>query len=337
MEKYKIFVGMDISKSWIDVVILKEGQSMHRQFNNSKKDYKVMLSWLKNFAGINDMLLCMEHTGVYALPLWNYLAQHKVSYVVETGLQIKSSMGIKRGKSDIIDAGVIARYIKLHHTETRLHKVPDKIISRLKILYSYRARLLKVKHQLFVANKEITGFVDKSMRKEMSSETNGLVTIIEHRIDKIERIIRNVIAGDAETKRIYELIESVPGIGLVTAVYLIIITQNFTILNNSRKLANYAGVAPHEHSSGSSIKGKNQVSHLADKKLKALLSNGVKTNLQYDTETKEYAARKTAEKKHEGIIINNLKNKLLHRVCAVVQRGTKYVDIKKYAAKKKVA
>src|SRR5215210_6876280 len=111
MGKYKIFVGIDISKSWIDVVVLKDGQSMHRQFENSKKGYKVMLSWLKTFANLEEMILCMEHTGVYALPLWNYLVKYKVAYVVETGLQIKSSMGIKRGKSDKIDAQAIANYI----------------------------------------------------------------------------------------------------------------------------------------------------------------------------------------------------------------------------------
>ena len=337
MGKYKIFVGIDISKSWIDVVVLKDGQSMHRQFENSKKGYKVMLSWLKTFANLGEMILCMEHTGVYALPLWNYLVKYKVAYVVETGLQIKSSMGIKRGKSDKIDAQAIARYIKLHHTETRLHKVPAKIISRLKILYSYRERLVKIKHQLSVANKEISAFVDKSIRKEMSSETQSLEAIIDSRIEKIKQIILNVIASDAETKRIYDLIESVPGIGLVTATYLIIVTQNFTILNKGRKLANYCAIAPHENSSGKSIKGKTKVSYLGDKRLKALLSNGVKTNLRYDTESKEYFARKIAEGKKEGIIINNIKNKILHRVCAVVERGTPYVDIKKYGAKKKIA
>ena len=91
MKKYKIFVGIDISKNWIDVVVLKDGQSMHRQFENGKKGYKLMLSWLKTFANLNEMLLCMEHTGVYGLPLWNYLTAQKVAYVVQSGLEIKSS------------------------------------------------------------------------------------------------------------------------------------------------------------------------------------------------------------------------------------------------------
>lgn len=337
MEKYKIFVGIDISKSWIDVVALKDDQSMHQRFGNDKKSYKVMLSWLKTFGSLDEMLLCMEHTGVYALPLWNYLSARKVAYVVETGLEIKSSMGIKRRKSDKIDAKVIARYIKLHHPEATLHQVPAQIITRLKILYSYRERLVKIKHQLSVANKEISAFVDKSIHKEMSSETKSLLAVIDERIDKIERIIQDVIASDVETKRIYDLIITVPGIGPVTATYLIIVTQNFTILYKSRKLATHCAVAPHEKSSGTSMRGNPKGSHMGDKRLKALLSNGVKTNLRYDTESKEYFAHKVAQGKNEGIIINNLKNKILHRVCAVVKRGTAYVDTNKYGTKKKVA
>ncbi len=158
-----------------------------------------------------------------------------------------------------------------------------------------------------------------------------MVAIIEKKITKTEKIIAAIISSDEETKRIYQLIVSVPGVGLITAIYLIIVTQNFTILNNGRKFSNYGTMAPHKNQSGMK-KGRDRLSYLGDKKIKSLLSNGVKTNLKYDTETKEYFVRKKAEGKVDGIIINNLKNKLIHRVCAVVNRGTPYVNIKKYRA-----
>lgn len=336
MEKYKIFVGIDISKHWIDVVVLQNQSPLHRQFNNNKKDYKVMTGWLKTFSTKNQMLLCMEHTGVYGLPLWNYLSQQQIPFVVQTGLQIKSSMGIRRGKTDKADAHVIARYIRLHHTEVSLHKVPAKIITRLKVLHSYRERLVKIKQQLAVADKEISGFMTRDLRKEMSKDSQSLVAIIEQRITKINKVIEAVIASDGETKRIYDLVKSVRGIGPVIATYLIIITENFTILNEGRKLSNYGGMAPHKNQSGI-INRKAKVSHLCNKKIKSLLSNAVKSNLKHDTETKEYFARKAAEGKLEGLIFNNLKNKLIHKICAVVKRGTPYVDIKKYSTSKKTA
>jgi len=331
MEKYKIFVGIDISKSWIDVAVLNDSLAAHRNYGNNKKDFKLMLSWLKTFARPNEMLLCMENTGIYTMPLWEYLAAHKIPFVVENALQIKLSMGIRRGKSDKADAKLIARYIKLHHTECRLYKVPAQIITRLKVLFGYRERLLKIKHQLWVSNKEIRGFMSAELCKEMSHDSDLLVNNIGNKIDKAEKLILSIIMSDDEAKRIYQLISRVPGIGLITASYLIIVTQNFTIIENSRKLSRYGGMSPEKNESGI-IKRKAKVSGIGNKKLKSLLSNCVGTNLKYDPETKEYYNRKILEGKPEGVVINNLKNKILHRVYAVVNRGTYYVNTRKYAA-----
>src|SRR5687767_5220610 len=47
MEKYKLFVGIDISKDWIDVALISEKTSICQRFDNCKKGYRSMLSWLK--------------------------------------------------------------------------------------------------------------------------------------------------------------------------------------------------------------------------------------------------------------------------------------------------
>lgn len=336
MEKYKLFVGIDISKEWIDVAFISEAISMCRNFDNSKKGFRSMLSWLKTFARTNEMILCMEHTGIYGLPLWNYLTENEICFVVENALQINRSMGIRRSKSDKADAEMIARYIKLHHSETTPYKVPGQIIKRLKVMFSYRERLMKVKHLLSVADKEISGFISADICKEMSADSKTLLTIINARIQKVEKLILNILFSDAETKRIYQLITSIPGIGLITATYVIIVTQNFTTISNARKLSRYGGMSPEKNESGKRVK-KAKVSPIGNKKLKALLSSCVHSNLRYDLETKQYQHRKSAEGKHHGIIINNLKNKIIHRIYAVVNRGTPYVNIKKYAAQGKVA
>lgn len=336
MEKYKIFVGIDISKDSIDVALINEGISMCQNFSNSKKGYRSMLSWLKTFAQANEMLLCMEHTGLYGLPLWNYLAEHNICFVVENALQIKQSMGIRRSKTDKADAEMIARYIKLHHSESRLYKVPTQIISRLKVIFSHRQRLLKIKHLLSVASNEISAFMSKEVCKDMSGDSKRLLDIIEGRIEKVEQLLLKIISSDAETKKIYQLVTSVPGVGLITGVYLIIVTQNFTIIGTSRKLSRFGGMSPEKDESGKRVR-KPKVSRIGNKKLKSLLSCCVSSNLRFDTETKEYQQRKLAEGKPDGVIINNLKNKILHRVYAVVNRGTPYVNIRKYDAGKKVA
>lgn len=123
---------------------------------------------------------------------------------------------------------------------------------------------------------------------------------------------------------------SIPGIGLVTAVALILVTNNFTAFDDSRKFASYCGIAPFEHTSGSSIQGKTKTSHLANKRIKALLSNCAATAIQFDEELKNYYQRKLREGKPKMVVLNAVRAKLIGRVFATINRGTEYVVFRQY-------
>ena len=115
-------------------------------------------------------------------------------------------------------------------------------------------------------------------------------------------------------------------------MYLIAYTNGFTRFKNSRKFASYCGIAPFPYQSGISIRGKTKVNHLANKKLKTLLDLCAKSAIQYNAEMKQYYERRIKEGKAKMSTINIVRNKLLSRIFAVVQRGTPYVNINKYAA-----
>ena len=322
----KVFVGIDVSKKWIDVCVTLDSKMMvHQQFDNNKAGFRKMISWLKHYGPLSQWLLCMEHTGIYAQPLWYYLTERSITYAVVPGSVITSGLEIRRGKNDKIDAADIARFTMRYADELKPHRLPAQVLRRLKMLFAYRDRLVKAKMIISVPATEASVFAAQES-KEMRTDSSSLVQIIAARIKKVEKLMLQVIHSDQETTRVYQLIESVPGFGLITASYLLIITQCFTTMCNSRKLANFGGVAPHPHKSGSSIKGKDRVSHLADKKLKALLSNGTGSLIQYNRTIKQYYERMTAKGKNENLVKNNIKNKMLHTVCAVVKRGTPYID-----------
>ena len=63
-----------------------------------------MIKWLCQITNIDKPLFCMEHTGVYCLPICIFLEGNKLQYSLQPGLQIKRSMGIQRGKNDKADA-----------------------------------------------------------------------------------------------------------------------------------------------------------------------------------------------------------------------------------------
>jgi len=125
--------------------------------------------------------------------------------------------------------------------------------------------------------------------------------------------------------RVYQLATSVTGIGLQTAAYLLLYTNCFTSFNQWRQLACYAGTAPFEHSSGSSIRGRTRLSKVGNMKIKALLSNGASAAIQSENEFSSYYYRKIAQGKAKMIALNGVRNKMLSRVFSVVNRGTPYV------------
>jgi len=141
-----------------------------------------------------------------------------------------------------------------------------------------------------------------------------------------------IIETEEKLNQQYKLITSIPGIGMKTAIYLIIATKGFDAFDDWRKLACYAGVAPFPYQSGTSIKGRNKVHPLADKKLKSLLNMCAICAIRYDKELRAYYERKIKEGKSKMLVINNVRCKLLSRVFAVINRKTPFINTFKFAS-----
>jgi transposase len=133
-------------------------------------------------------------------------------------------------------------------------------------------------------------------------------------------------------KQCFDLLCTIPGIGRQIAAQLLVITHCFTSFENSRKLACYAGIAPFEYSSGSSIRGRTKVNHLANKYLKSLLNLAALNAVRWDKELQLYYERKKGEGKNSMVVLNAVRNKVLARAFAVVRRGTPYAPLARFAA-----
>jgi len=105
---------------------------------------------------------------------------------------------------------------------------------------------------------------------------------------------------------------------------LLVYTHGFNRLNASRKLACYSGVASFALESGTSIRGKTGVSRFANNDLKQVLHMADISSVQHNSELHPYYQRKVQEGKNKMSVINAVRNKLLHWIVAIVNRGTPY-------------
>jgi transposase len=144
-------------------------------------------------------------------------------------------------------------------------------------------------------------------------------------IRQIEQEITDIIRSNEELMQTYRIITSIKGIGNVNAWMTIAYTENFTCFTDARKYAVYVGVVPYEHTSGTSVKGRKRVSHLAHKEIKQELNQAAKTAIRHDPELRAYAERKLKNKAYP-LVLNNVKFKLILRMFALVNRGEKFVE-----------
>lgn len=331
---YSFFVGIDISKDFFDVAI-KENQEVKylSNFPNNEKGFKKLLNQLKEIAKCLEKkwFICFENTGPYSKPLLEFLLKKNISCREENSFLISRSKGFKRGKDDKIDAKSICMYAFRHRDSIKPSKLDDPAIQKLKTLLSRRALLVKQRASLKASVKEQKRALDKNLFKILKKQNLELIAGLTKQIKHLEALIEETINADPQMKKNRDLIKSVKGIGVLISAVIIAITHNFQKFINARQFACYSGIAPFPNRSGTSWKGKTKVSHIANKYIKSLLSNAARSAIVHDKELKRYYERKRAEGKEYGTVINAVKNKLVHRVFAVFNRQTPYVNMMSYA------
>ena len=224
----------------------------------------------------------------------------------------------------MVDAERIGWFIEKNHSElTPWTPIPEGI-QKLKILLSERLGRVKIKRQLFAQQKDHKLMKKMGIDKKLTELNKELITAIEIQIKELESIIESLINVDEEMKNQKNLIQSVPGVGKVLSWNLIAKTEGFTSINNPRKMACYCGVVPFEYQSGTSVRRRPKVSVFADKTLKSILHLAAISAIRLNNDLAKYYQRKVAEGKNKMSVLNAVRNKIIHRVFAVIKNQKKY-------------
>ena len=321
------YVGIDVSKDTLDYSVCYQGQIINRgQVFNSLKGAGRLLSNLRKIEGLalSATVFCMEFTGVYNNILLEKLVAAKCKICLEPAMRIKKSQGMARGKNDKVDADRIADYAYTYREKLRLYIPEKEELKKLKQLIAMRERLVDTRVRLKVPIKENKAFLDKALAKMEERAFKASIKAIEADLEAIEQMIEEHIDSHSEIRQQVDLLTSIDGIGKVTAVNLIVVTGGFKNFSSPSEFACYAGVAPFEHSSGSSIRGKTRVSHMANKKVKKNLHMAAMAAITCKGELRQYYERKVSEGKNKMSVLNAVRNKLIHRAFAVIKRQTPY-------------
>ena len=247
--KTNYFIGIDVSKPFFDAalmaVINHQKQAIESaHFENTELGLKAFEKWLKSYKVSFDenTTLVIENTGIYHRLLWAFCNKINLQIHIGNAAHIKWSFGIARGKNDKIDAIRLCKYACKESDELKMSKPLNPKLRQLKDLQTSRVRLLSQKNANQSYLKELKNINDKATQKVLEQAYKTAIEGLEKSIKSVEKLIKKLISDQDSLQKSYDLLLSIPGIGNITAIYLIVCTNNFA--------GNISGKQPHRRSDG---------------------------------------------------------------------------------------
>jgi transposase len=217
------WIGIDISKRQLDWQV-NEVQNQPLAAGNVQNSpcgiTKLLEHWSHQGISGEEIIICFEHTGPYGLLLAAMLEEAGVCYVIVAAAQVQRSLGIRRGKSDGIDARRLAEYVWRFRDQLHPSRLPSKALLELRSWLLWREKLVKMRTNLTNALKANT----LSGRVVDLDEINGQIQDQHERLTRqlkqVDRTIRGLLRRYNDTEGQYELLISIPGIGPIIAGWL---------------------------------------------------------------------------------------------------------------------
>jgi transposase len=255
-------LGIDIAKHKFDVALIVNGKFKNKVFDNNPTGFIALNDWLHSHH-IKHLHACMEATGIYWEALATYLAdaQHAVSVVNPAQIAAYAKSVLQRGKTDVQDACLIARYGErerpaLWQPAPASQRELLQLVRQLQHLNeSYQAE-----HNRLHTS---TGVVHESI-----AETLAFLSL---QIQQLTAKINQHIDQDPTLKQNCALLDSIPGVGDKTAPWLLAYLGTGERFGRGKQAAAFAGLTPRPWQSGSSVRGKSRISKTGHSDLRRIL------------------------------------------------------------------
>lgn len=310
----KKYVGIDISKNFFDAYTAKGVL----RFDNSTKGFE---EFNKQLSASSQCV--MEATGSYYMKLACYLYDKGIAVSVINPLIIKrfSQMRLVRAKTDKADAILITKYAELENPKT--WNPPVRFINELQQESMVLEGLIKQRTAL-QNQKEALNQMPHASEKALSTLETVLGSLNEQIKDLEESIAKKAKKHCGE---IISVLTSIPGIGIKTAVQLVIITQGFSKFETSKQLAAYIGISPRIYQSGL-MRGTAKICKMGMGKIRSLLYLCSWTAVNCNKPCKELYERLLVKGKAKKLALIAVANKLLKQAFAIGTSLENYSETK---------
>jgi len=312
MNKNTEFFGIDISKDVFDVYSSKTG---HQSFKNDESGFKAFKKGISK-----DALVIMEATGYYHYRFAQYLYKNKVQVAVVNPLSVKRfiQMKLAKVKTDKSDAKAICEYGQMNKVTlyTALTDVQAECLQLFRLLDNYLKKRTQTKNKLH--GEEVLGIPSKYVYQSLKRDLKHL----NKEVAGVEARLLELVKQDQQHQ--LTLLKSIPGMGVKTALFLIVITDGFRKFENASQLCSYVGITPTIRESGSSVRGRSRISKVGNRKLRNLLFLCAFSACKHNKACREIYERIVNKGKSKKLALIAVANKLLKQAFAIAKSGRPY-------------
>jgi transposase len=329
MNQPQFYVGIDIASATFTSAMGQMGEKWQivvkpETFANTYDSFPRYLHWLQAHGVRPDnCVLCMEATGVYSEVLAHCLVAHGYPVAIEPPLKVKRAFKPEGHKSDPVDTRQIAEYAYRFWDELSLWRPRPEVLEQIKTLLTTREQFVveKAGHRHALA-----ALKRKAVRTSLAEQLHTTaMTQLKAHIVQIEAEIRRLIDQDPTFRNMALLLMSIPGVGLLLAAHMLITLQTAPQPLSPKHLAAFIGICPYEDSSGTSLHHTPTSRHYGPPGLRKLLFLAALSLRTHNRPFQLYFLRKVNEGKPGKLVINNIANKLLKIMVAVVRSNTPFI------------
>jgi transposase len=316
--------GIEVSSQTL--VVDRAGEAP-REFPNTAAGHRSLLAWLRRSP--IPLQVCMEATGLYGLDLALCLAAAGIPLLVANPRAVRNFARAmrQRSKTDLLDAAVLREYAARMPFEPWPPPSPQalKLMAIAHRIQGLTRMMAAEKNRLHAASlsRALPDLIRLDLRRSIQN--------LQRAVERLTREALLFIADDAQLARRTELLVSVPGIGVTSALALLAELLRFGPDSDVRQWVAYAGLDPRLHRSGTSVAKKPALSKTGNAHLRRALYMPALVASQHDPHLRGFYQHLLQRGKTKLQALVAVMRKLLHAIFGMFKHNCPYDGSKIYA------
>jgi transposase len=321
------WVGIDVSKETLDACLLRPiGKPLWQVFKNDPSGHSKLLRWAQHNSPGADLHFCMESTGSYSQGMALFLAEggRLVSVVNPHSIRHYAISQGTANKTDPVDAHSIADFCRTQSPPPWRMSTPQvrTLVALVRRYSSLQEHLQQEKNRLG----------EPGLVKDVQLSLKQSVRFTETQMNRLYQQVQRHIDSDPELKQDKELLESIPGIGDLTALWILAELPDVKQFASADAAAAYAGLNPAEYSSGKSVRKRTRISKRGNARLRRALYMPALVAARFNPLCKDLFDRLRLRGMARKAAICAVMRKLLMLAFGVLKTKTKFVHLAAEAA-----